>query len=162
MGVTYSAKQLLETAAGKRHFEEKQQKQEARAYAPQARSTPPFIFISGNVPSSKNGKICKGGKAIKNPAVMEYESAVGKQFIANKLNWEEMIHGMGWPLTVYYKLIRSTKHFFDYHNIIQVIADLMTEDKGYGWIPDDDADHVIFIPARYAVDKHNPGIYLWV
>lgn len=102
------------------------------------------IFISGNVPSSKNSKqvFVKYGK------VMYTDSATTKAYRKNskesyqkqKAKFLKQIEGKNKPLFVEFKFIRDSKRLFDLINAAQIIQDLMVE---YGWIEDDNYTQLI-------------------
>ena len=59
-------------------------------------------------------------------------------------------------------LVRKSKHRFDWHNIVQIIFDLMT---AHDLIEDDDMDWLIPMPYKryrnwYSYSKEYPGAYL--
>ena len=121
------------------------------------------VFIPGEVPSSKNSKrivkVGKHPKIIDSKATMAYRKST-KDYFSSLLNdWLALTGNREYPLVIYYYLIRQTKRKFDFHNAIQIVADLGTDS---GWWPDDDMNHTLFVPTGYSVDKTNPGIKLWV
>lgn len=68
----------------------------------------------------------------------------------------------GSPVICKIHFVRDTKRKFDFHNGVQIIADLLT---AHEFIPDDDMDCFIPVPMRlngkwYSVDPKNPGVYL--
>ena len=87
-----------------------------------------MIFISGNVPSSKNSKQWTG---------------------------KEMIKGKEKPYKVGFYFIRDSKRKFDYINAAQLPLDLMQD---YDWIEDDDSSNIIPVFLGYEVDKRNAGV----
>ncbi len=73
--------------------------------------------------------------------------------------WERMIMGRAYPLRVRFKIYRSTHGKFDYVNILQNLLDAMVK---AGYIPDDDARHLIPLPEQYEKDAQNPRTILTV
>jgi hypothetical protein len=137
-------------------------------------SPPHGIWIPGNVPSQKNSQtfgigrdhygneIIKGnGKKLtrvyKSPTVVKYKKTALPDYIKRAKTFQELIKGYSPPYTVYYKLIRQTKGVFDYNNSSHVITDLM---KVAGWIQDDSAEHIIFIPIRAGYNPNAPGVFI--
>ena len=58
--------------------------------------------------------------------------------------------------------VRKTKTHFDFHNISQIIFDLMVS---HNFTEDDSMNWVIPVPLKvnglyYSVDKENPGVYI--
>ncbi len=73
--------------------------------------------------------------------------------------WREMTRGLGYPLRVCFRIYRRTKGRFDYTNIVQSLQDCM---KRCGYLPDDDANHLIPQFEPYAVDPINPRVELTI
>jgi len=140
-----------------------------------------MIFIKGNVPSSKNSKkpVTLPGrnyttlvhsdavkKYLQNIGVKSY-SAKGVEFYATKPNLFKKAVGdyfkdVKYPVIVKFFFVRDSKRKFDFHNAVQIIADLLT---AHGYIKDDDMSHFIPVPMRidgewYRVDKEGAGVWL--
>lgn len=124
------------------------------------------IYIKGNVPSSKNSKeigmykkyipdtdnpfntkgILKEFHTLQDSAVTkEYRLISRPQWIDNRRKFKSMSEGLKMPLNVEFTFIRDSLRRFDYHNAVQVLCDLMAENKdkdgnmqGYGYITDDE------------------------
>ncbi len=79
--------------------------------------------------------------------------------VSRKKKWLEMTGNLEYPFRINFHFVRKTKRRFDYINLIQNFLDSMVK---AGYIPDDDADHVIPIFHPYAIDKENPRIEFWV
>lgn len=145
-------------------------------------SFPWAIFIEGNVPSSKNDRMFGVAKNIDgtvkkkengkqmifggpNQRVKEYKKHAIPQFHNNIHKWYRMLQERNPPYTVYFKIVREKSitekggYKFDYHNMIQIVADLMEE---CGWIKGDDARNVMFVPVQYAVDEFKQGVVIFV
>ncbi|MCK5019845.1 MAG: hypothetical protein KAS32_22490 [Candidatus Peribacteraceae bacterium] len=67
-----------------------------------------------------------------------------------------------YPITVGLHFIRGTRHRWDFHNMVQGVADLLVKHE---WIPDDNVDY--FIPQimnikrqHYRYNKDNPGVWI--
>jgi len=76
-----------------------------------------------------------------------------------KAVWKRMIDSKAYPLVVTYKVYRRTDARFDYINIVQNLFDAMVK---AGYIPDDDARHLIPVPLQYEKDSKNPRTILEV
>lgn len=129
------------------------------------------IFIEGNFPSFKNskrfvggGKIRKNGKRAKPRLIMS--ATVSKYLNAYGDQWknipEDFINIKDKPLLVAIHFVRGTKHRFDFHNMVQGVADLMVTN---GWIEDDNMNEFIPFPFMidneyYSYNKDKPGVYI--
>lgn len=141
-----------------------------------------MIFIKGNVPSSKNSRINTQNGSFASKTVKAYLNNLGIQTYSsrkkivkgyvNKPNLIEelredflkQIEGKELPLQIGFHFVRRTKHNFDFHNIVQVIADLFT---AHNFLEDDCMKYFIPIPLKlngewYSYNKENPGVYIKV
>jgi Holliday junction resolvase RusA-like endonuclease len=139
-----------------------------------------MIFIKGNVPSSKNSRInTKHGsfasKTVKNYlnnlGIQSYSSSkkivkgyVNKPNLIEELREEflKQVEGKELPLQIGFHFVRDSRRNFDFHNIVQVIADLFT---AHDFLNDDCMKYFIPIPLNlngewYSYDKENPGVYI--
>ncbi|SNW62125.1 RusA-like Holliday junction resolvase [Orpheovirus IHUMI-LCC2] len=116
-----------------------------------------YIFIPGNVPSSKNSKQWTGKMLINSKATQLYIRESQPYFMQYKEKFKEMCQGKEKPYKVVFKFIRNSRHKFDYINPCQTIQDLMTK---YEWIEDDNCDEIIPYFDQYLYDKENPGVYI--
>lgn len=115
------------------------------------------IFISGNVPSSKNGKIWTGKRFIWSKACQKYTKNTREEWLKYRKKFIELSKGKEFPLVVEFQFIRGSKHKFDYPNPLQTVLDLMVK---YSWISDDNADVIFPVFKTYSYDKGNPGVYI--
>jgi hypothetical protein len=69
------------------------------------------------------------------------------------------IEGLPLPLYIEFTFIRGTTHEFDYHNMIQIVADQM---KDRGWIMDDSTKYMKAYFGDWRYDKENPGVEIRV
>lgn len=121
-----------------------------------------MIFMKGNFPSFKNSKqrTAKG--------FMVMSKTVQKYLKANEEQWKAIpdefraLTEEHFPIVVGMHFVRGTKHRWDFHNMVQGVADLMVK---HGWIPDDNVDY--FIPQilwiedlHYSYNKENPGVFI--
>ncbi len=120
-----------------------------------------MIFIPGNVPSSKNGRIFAKGRSLPSASCAKY-------YKASKKCWEDkptkeaflkMVGKKEFPIYVEFHFIRNSKRRFDYINPTQTIQDLMVK---HGWLPDDNADYIIPVFKPYGYDKLKSGVYIKV
>ena len=114
-----------------------------------------MIFISGNVPSSKNSKQWTGKMLINSKTVRNYMKNHCDEWWKNAGKFKEMIKGKEKPYRIGFYFIRDSKRKFDYINAAQLPLDLMQD---YDWIDDDDVNNVIPVFLGYEVDKKNPGV----
>lgn len=119
-----------------------------------------MIFISGNVPSSKNSKqfvTFKTGKKmlINSKTVRNYIKNHCDEWWENTGKFKEMIKEKEKPYKIGFYFIRDSKRKFDYINAAQLPLDLMQD---YNWIDDDDVNNVIPVFLGYEVDKEKPGL----
>lgn len=118
-----------------------------------------MIFISGNVPSSKNSKQWTGKKLINSSTVRKYIEKTEWEWVIKRKDFLKMLVGKEKPYRISFYFIRGTHHKFDYINPAQTVQDLMVQ---YGWIEDDNCDEIIPCFAGYKVDKKAPGVYIKV
>jgi len=117
------------------------------------------IFISGNVPSSKNGKRWTGKYLIHSKTVMTYIKNSKINYVNNKEKFLNMIENKEIPYKVSFKFHRSSRRKFDYINPAQTVQDLMVR---YGWIEDDNCLFIIPSFEEYEYNKENPGVTIKV
>lgn len=115
------------------------------------------IFISGNVPSSKNSKQWTGKHLIHSKTVRNYLKQHEMDWAKGRLAFEKLCENKEFPLKISFYFKRETKRRFDYVNVAQLPLDLMVK---YCWIPDDSADYVIPVFAGYEIDKTEPGVFI--
>ena len=162
------------------------------------------IFLKGNVPSSKNSKeigfyylskekLAAGEKSnwlynlngtykmirpsLRNSDIAdEYIKAIVDQIITNKPIFKKMAEGKPLPLKIQLHFVRKTHGRWDFHNLVQIIADCITGSYWKNdpqiphiatqWITDDDILNALFLPPMeapfYSVDSKNPGVYISV
>ena len=125
-----------------------------------------MIIITGEIHSSKNSRrILPTGSArrpyilAKSESAKADESSFAFQLAAQRGEWERMIRWSDYPLSVVFRFRRATHRRFDYVNIVQGILDAMVK---CGYLPDDDARHVLPIFMPYILDKENPGCEILV
>ena len=114
-----------------------------------------YIFIKGNVPSSKNSKRWTGKMLINSKTVMRYKKNTCDEWWCNCLKFKELIKNKEKPYKIGFYFIRDSKRKFDYINAAQLPLDLMQE---FDWVEDDNMENVIPVFLGYEVDKENPGI----
>lgn len=139
-----------------------------------------LIFIPGNVPSSKNSRINTKHGSFASKTVKSYLNSLGiqsysssKKLVKGYVNKPNLIEnlredflkqtsGKELPLEIGFHFVRNSKRKFDFHNIVQVILDLMT---AHDIIEDDNMDCVIPFALKidgkfYSVDKENCGVWI--
>jgi len=90
----------------------------------------------------------------------EYERNTKSFFLENKEKFQSLVENLPKPLIIGVYYMRKTMHEFDYHNVVQHLADLISEPsgakkKGYGWVKDDNMKETIYLPLGYCVTKYN-------
>lgn len=118
-----------------------------------------LIFLKGNFPSFKNSKQYVGnGRLIMSKTVQKYLKEYEYQ-------WKTIPYDFAnenYPLLVGLHFVRGTKHKFDFHNMVQGVADLMVK---HGWIKDDSMDYFIPVVLKlngefYSYNKEKPGVII--
>lgn len=135
-----------------------------------------IIFIPGNVPSLKNGKVKTSKGIFASPTVTKFLRSLGIQgFNSRKktvkgyvdknrpnqieklrFQFEQMKAGKDYPLIVGFHQVRKTKRLFDFGNSVEVIQDLFTAHDF--WV-DDDVSHVFPVPMTIngdLIDQNEP------
>lgn len=139
-----------------------------------------LIWIPFNVPSSKNSRINTKHGSFASKTVKAYLNYLGiqsysssKKIVKGYVNKPNLIEnlreaflnqtiGKQLPLEIGFHFVRNSKRKFDFHNIIQVVLDLMT---AHDIIEDDNIDCVVPFALKignvfYSVDKDDPGVYI--
>lgn len=118
-----------------------------------------MIFIPGNVPSSKNGKIFTGKYLISSKQTMRYQRESASFYQQYAKQFRKATCELPKPLKIGFLFIRGSRHRFDYINPAQTVQDMMVK---YGWIDDDNSDEIIpyFLPYRY--DKAMAGVAIYI
>ena len=139
-----------------------------------------MVFIPFNIPSSKNSKVATSrgvfhsktvGKFLRDIGVQHY-SVSKKEITYYKTKpclfpvteLKKLFLGADKPSIVGIHFVRQTKSKFDFHNICQIIFDLLV---AFDIIEDDNMDCVLPFPLEiddkwYSVDKNNPGAWVTV
>jgi hypothetical protein len=127
------------------------------------------FWISGNVPSSKNSKriVSKklpNGKLL--PFLIDSELAANykkdKSFMYRQLRKDFLAEAspfISFPLHVGFYFVRDSKRDFDYHNALQIVADIMSKE---GLIPDDNAREFVPVFVGTHVNREHPGVFFFV
>ena len=139
-----------------------------------------LIFIPGNVPSSKNSRINTKHGSFASKTVKAYLNSLGiqsysssKKIVKGYVNKPNLIEnlredflkqtsGKQLPLEIGFHFVRDSRRKFDFHNIVQVVLDLLTASD---FIIDDNMDCVIPFALKrdgkfYSVDKENCGVWI--
>lgn len=140
------------------------------------------IFIPFNVPSLKNSKIKTSRgifpsrtvkKYLQNLGILRYSSSKKKvdEYKTKENVFKEKAHEikqqlkhMEPPYKIGFHFVRDSKRKFDFHNAVQIVADLLV---AHDAIEDDNMDYFIPFPSKikgkfYSYDKENPGVYIKV
>ena len=144
-----------------------------------------MVFIQGNIPSSKNSKVATKagvfhskavGKFLRDQGIVHYSAGrkevtyyktkpcvfpvkeLRSMLASSESSQQKM------PIKLGIHFVRQTKAKFDFHNICQILFDLMV---AFDIIEDDNMDCILPFPMQmngnwYSVDKLNPGVYIAV
>jgi hypothetical protein len=137
-----------------------------------------MIFIPGNVPSSKRGKVKADRGLFHSPAVRKYLQFIGVKryghdYVENYKTRPNLFDTPGlrreflycdYPVTVGVHFVRRTKSRFDWINMCQIVFDLLVAHRV---IPDDDINNLLPVPMLchgrpFTIDKNNPGVWIQV
>ncbi len=139
-----------------------------------------LIFIKGNVPSSKNSRINTSHGSFASKTVKKYLTSLGiqsyssgKKIVKGYVNrpnlieelresFEKQIINKELPLEIGFHFVRDSRRKIDFHNIVQVVLDLLT---AHDIIIDDNMDCVLPYVLKinnqaYSVSKENAGVYI--
>lgn len=162
----FTTQQLLQLGFdenGKKVEKKKKEPRPAEEFYPEVKK--PFIFIPGEVPSSKNskqiGKLYDGKPILRSSDItLAYKKEAAQYFTYYRKDFVAMSWRLGKPMTVFLKFVRGTQRDFDQHNMIQIVADMMVEHE---WIKDDNARNVVFYPTPQVIlNKALPGVYIFL
>lgn len=117
------------------------------------------IFIPGNVPSSKNGRVWTGRYSIASKATRRYWKESEDSWIKYRKKFTTLLKKQTKPYRIKFSFIRKSKHKFDYLNPAQTIQDLMVK---HDWIEDDNCDILIPEFGKYKYDKKKPGVIITI
>ena len=134
------------------------------------------IEIKGEVPSSKNSRIITYQKdsdgnpkfypngelmtvSLPSKATKRYIDERLPDYIRNKAKFQEIIKQKQPPYQVWYKVLRFRNDVWDYHNAVQIIADMMVKAE---WIEDDDRENlqINLIPYTLVATPEEAGVVL--
>lgn len=127
------------------------------------------LVIEGELMSSKNSRqIVRNKSKLKKHEnqkffVMKSDPAKLNELdirtqLRNELNkqiWLRMGKGTHYPYKLLFRIFRKTRRRFDYINMIQNVCDCLVME---GYLPDDDAEHLIPEFAPYELDKQKPRV----
>lgn len=118
------------------------------------------IVLHTELKSGKNRRrFTKAGFCYKPRDAQLAENELILLLSANKKKWEKMIKDKTFPLRIELIIYRETDRKWDFHNLIQDLADCMTK---VGYIPDDCTKYVGFYPPLdgeiHRKDKNNPRV----
>ena len=139
-----------------------------------------MVFIPFNVPSSKNSKVATKTGLFHSKSVGNYLRALGimaysvtkktvtgyktrpSQYPIKELT--ELFNGSVAPVRVGLHFVRKNRVQFDFHNISQIVFDLLV---AHDIIPDDNMSCILPFPFQmedrwYSVDKENPGVFITI
>lgn len=138
------------------------------------------IFIPFNTPSSKNSKVATSKGVFHSKTTGKYLSALGiqsysasrkevklyktKPLIFPKDELMDLFKDVVYPCRIGIHFVRSKRNKFDFHNLVQVIFDIMV---AFDIIEDDNMDCALPFPMQinnewYSIDKDNPGVWITI
>ena len=132
------------------------------------------VFVPFNTPSSKNSR---RGAFMSKPTAQYLKLLGVKKYSSSKKEVEDyklrinlfrqIFEDQGWVkpdkrVIIGVHFVRKSKHRFDFHNIVQIVFDLMT---AHDLIEDDDMNWLIPVPYKrdgkwFTYDKTYPGAYI--
>lgn len=121
------------------------------------------IWLPGNTPSSKNEKIKTKWGIVEGPICKAYRKKYTKYYSRNAQAFRETKVGISKPYLVGFHFVRDSARRFDFHNIVQIVADIMVDKM---WIFDDCMDEFIPVPLKnsngkyFSKDTSDPGVYV--
>lgn len=138
------------------------------------------VFIQFNTPSSKNSKVATARGVFHSKTVGQYLRDMGIQhysvskkeikyyktrpciFPVEEL--KQLFKDVEFPAKIGIHFVRKTKAKFDFHNISQILFDLMV---AFDVIPDDNMEYVLPFPVQmddkwYSVNKEEPGAWITI
>lgn len=124
-----------------------------------------MITIAGEIHSSKNSRQIFRNRKTNKPFVAKSEASkadeqmICTQLIEQRAVWEKMLTDTTYPLYVVFRFIRRTRARWDFANLVQGVADAM---KAVEYIPDDSVDYFIPVYEPHEVDKHAPGVEIYI
>jgi hypothetical protein len=147
-----------------------------------------MVFISGSIPSSKNSKVATSKGVFHSKTVTKWlrEQGIQHYSVSKKEvtlyktkpcifpvdDLKKVIQKHFWstdgykeePVKLGIHFVRASKTKFDFHNICQIVMDLMV---AFDIIEDDNMDCVLPFPMQvdnkwYSVDKNNPGCWITI
>lgn len=147
-----------------------------------------MVFISGNIPSSKNSKVATSRGVFHSKTVSKWLRMQGIQhyssgrkevvkyktipFIFPVEELKKLFESNFWktdnykeePIKIGLHFVRDKKTKFDFHNACQIIFDLLV---AFDIIDDDNMDCVIPYAHKingkyYSIDKLNPGCWITI
>lgn len=138
-----------------------------------------MVFIEGNIPSLKNSKVKTSRGVFHSKTVKKFLQQIGilkysaskKEVIFYKTRdckfpYDELKKEIGnkknSQLKIGFHFVRNSKRKFDFHNAVQIVADLLV---AFDLIEDDNMDYFIPIPFKinkeyYSYNPDNPGVFI--
>jgi len=142
------------------------------------------IFIKHNIPSSKNSRVNTSKGSFHSKTVMKFLRELGIQhysvrdkivkgyarrpneFESYREDFMHMVNDINKspnePLKIGFHFVRGSKHKADFHNLVQIVADLMV---AHNFIEDDNMECFLPFPLKiyetyWSYNKENPGVWI--
>lgn len=131
------------------------------------------VFIPHNVCSSKNSKQLfirkakqEGEKDVagttNSKAVQNYIRNTKQYYSILASQFRQELIGVSKPYYIEFFFIRKDKSRFDFHNMVQIVCDMMVDAK---WIDDDDVNTMVPMPPPkgspiFLINSNSPGVWI--
>ena len=114
------------------------------------------FFISGNVPSLKNGKIKTKYGIVNSKAIKKWRALTKKTWEGYRQEFVDLAKESTTPvLFIHLTFIKSIRTLFDYYGPGETIMDEMVI---HNWINDDNAYQIVPVFGKFRVDKEKAGV----
>lgn len=125
---------------------------------------PHWIFIPGNVPSSKNNKVWTGEFLVSSPQCYRYYKNTKKMWQDHQPKFKAMLKRLRKPYIIGFHFVRDSRRKYDWINPLQTVQDLMVT---FEWIEDDNVTIMLPVPLKInkrlsTYDPKTPGVYITV
>lgn len=115
------------------------------------------IWIPGNVPSLKNGKIKTRYGVVESKAVKDWKKNTKEYWKKYSIYFYSIWSNSPAPMFIHLTFIRKGAALFDYFGPGETIMDEMVN---HTWINDDNAYQVVPVFGKFKVDKMNSGVII--
>lgn len=117
------------------------------------------FFISGQTPSTKNGRIWTGTYFIVSKATSKWRRETKQEWKTQKQDFLNEIRGLKRPYFIHMTFIRNRDNAWDFLNIGQGVLDEMVHHQ---WINDDNIHEIIPVFGKPSINRIKPGVIIRV